>query len=108
MTIKVNVVSTEQTNGLMAIVIIGAILILGVSWATRIRLILCDCFGWEISLFIKGRMRVISAPFSCPSGSLEKSLHRTTIYTNFICDLLNRQTVVSEGGDFSLGTGGQN
>jgi hypothetical protein len=27
-------------------------------------------------LFIKGRMRVISAPFSCQSRSLEKSLHR--------------------------------
>ena len=59
-------------------------------------------------MFIKGRMRVISALFSCQSRSLEKSLRRTTIDTDFICDLLNRQTVISEGGDFSLGTGGQN
>jgi len=64
--------------------------------------------GGKISLFIKGWMRVISAPFSCQSRSLEKSLHRTTIYTDFVCDLLNRQTIVSEGGDFSLGTWGQN
>ncbi len=54
MKIKVNVVSTEQTNGLMGMVTIGVILILGVSWATRIRLILCDCFGWENIVVYQG------------------------------------------------------